>query len=257
MTKLRIVCAVAALAATGSGTALADASANVGFMSDYIFRGNYQSESAAFAGLDIQSDSGFYLGTWGVNVKDGLEYDLYLGYAGGGENIDWYTGLTGYYYTDEFDDSYEEFNIGFSYGFLSIDLAIGDYSGLVTNANGDVVNLLPRNGVFSELKKQTYVYVGATFAPEVGPYYFIGRTDYHSITQTGQGGRDGYWLEIGKSFELMDNLELSVAGMYSGDVPQANSTAPSSVQLGPVSGTFTDPEYAVTVTLTKTIPFGN
>ncbi len=253
MTKLRIVCAVAALAATGSGTALADASANVGFMSDYIFRGNYQSESAAFAGLDIESDSGFYLGTWGVNVKDGLEYDLYLGYAGGGENLQWYAGFTGYYYTDEFDDTYQEFNVGFTYGFLSLDYALGDYNGLVTDALGNVVNI-NSNG---NLQEQTYEYVGATFAPEVGPYYFIGRTDYHSITGTGKGGKDGYWLEIGKTFELMEDLELNVAGLYSGDVPQGMSTAPSSVQLGPVSGTSTDPEYAVTVTITKTIPIGD
>ena len=282
MTKLRQVCAVAALAVTASGTALADATANVGFMSDYIFRGFYQAESSAFGGIDIEADNGFYIGAWGANVKDGLEYDLYLGYSGGGENFTWYTGFTGYYYTDEFDNSYEEFNLGFTSGFFTLDVAIGDYknsigqSPIVPSAYGlNPSNpalagyleggLLPEDNIADN---QTYTYVGATFAPEVSPvYFFIGRTNYKNIDilisgLNGNGrltgtGSDGTWLEIGKSFELMEDLELSVAGLFSGDVPQSTSTRPSSVQLGPMSGSTTDAEYAVTVTLTKTLRLGN
>lgn len=225
MTKLRLVCAAATLAAASSGTALAETTANVGIMSDYIFRGYYQAGATAFAGIDVEHENGAYFGAWGANLKDGLEYDLYAGYAGGTENFDWYAGLTGYYYTDEFDDSYEEINLGFSYGFLSIDYALGDY-----NAEG-----------YSE--KQTYSYIGATFTPNVGPYYFVGRTDYKNIgrddpTMPGAGpfagtGSNGIWFEIGKSFELMEDLELSVAALWSGDIPQDGIGAPSSVQLGP------------------------
>ncbi|MGD8339678.1 MAG: hypothetical protein PVH89_02790 [Gammaproteobacteria bacterium] len=80
-----------------SGTAFADATANVGIMSDDIFRGVYQAESAAFGGIDITTQSGFYLGTWGTHLKDGLEYDVHLGYEGGGENSTWNVGFTGYY----------------------------------------------------------------------------------------------------------------------------------------------------------------
>jgi hypothetical protein len=242
MTKLRIVCATAALAATASGSALAETTANIGIMSDYIFRGVYQAASSAFAGVDIESDSGFYIGMWGADLEDGLEYDIYAGYAGGGETFDWYAGYTGYYYTDEFDDTYEEINAGFTYGFLTIDYALGDYK-----ADG-----------YSE--PQTYTYVGATFAPEMGPYYFLGRTDYKNIDRDdappGAGrypatGANGYWVEIGKSFELMEDLEINVAAMYSGDIPQGNSIALTSVQLGPDGAS--DSEYALTVTLTKTI----
>ena len=42
--------------------------------------------------------------------------------------IPMYAGVTGYYYSDNFDGDYEEYNIGADMGFMSIDAAIdGDY----------------------------------------------------------------------------------------------------------------------------------
>ena len=262
MTKLRIVCASAALAAMASGSALAETTANVGYMSDYIFRGYYQSQSVAFAGIDIEAESGFYLGLWTANVNGdfhdnphaGLEYDLYLGYSGGGENFQWYAGLTGYYYTDEFDDTYEELNLGFTYGFLTLDYALGDY-----NIQNTFTDSLPANAE----NRQTYEYLGLTFAPESGPYYFVGRTNYKALNTGGPTvgripgtSKDGYWLEIGKSFEIMEDLEFAVAGLYSGDVQQYPSTSPSSIKLGPnpivIIPGIENPEYALTFTITKT-----
>jgi uncharacterized protein (TIGR02001 family) len=252
MTKLRIVCAAAALAATASGNALAETTANVGYMSDYIFRGYYQAESVAFGGLDIETESGLYMGLWGANVKQGLEYDLYMGYAGGGENFQWYAGVTGYYYTDEFDDTYEEANLGFTFGFMTVDYAVGDYHIAQTAS-------LPANAD----DKQTYQYLGVTFAPEVGPYYFLGRTDYKNLNtgspKTGRIGgtaKDGFWFEIGKSFEIMEDLEFAVAALYSGDVQQYPSQSQSSIKLGPnpivIEPGVENAEYALTFSLTKT-----
>lgn len=258
MTKLRIVCASAALAAMASGNALAEATANVGYMSDYIFRGYYQAESVAFGGIDIETDSGFYMGTWGANVKQGLEYDIYLGYAGGGENFQWYAGLTGYYYTDEFDDTYEELNLGFTFGFMTLDYALGDYN--IANTSTDS---LPANAE----ERQTYEYLGLTFAPEVGPYYFLGRTNYKPLN-TGAPtagripgtGKDGYWFEIGKSFEILEDLEFAVAALYSGDIQQYPSQSPSSIKLGPAPITIApgvdNAEYALTFSITKTFTIG-
>jgi hypothetical protein len=260
MTKLRIVCAAAALAAMANGNALAETTANVGYMSDYIFRGVYQAESVAFGGVDVGDGSGFYMGLWGANVKQGLEYDLYLGWEGGGENFQWYAGLTGYYYTDEFDDTYEELNLGFTFGFLTLDYALGDY-----NIANTFTDSLPANAE----DRQTYEYVGLTFAPEVGPYYFLGRTNYNSLNTGGPTvgripgtAKDGYWFEIGKSFEVMEDLEFAVAAMYSGDVQQWPSTSPSSIKLGqydsnpPVPG-VENTEYALTFSLTKTFTIGD
>ena len=262
MTKLRIVCAAAALAATASGGALAETTANIGFMSDYIFRGYYQSESTPFAGIDVEAENGLYMGAWGANVKDGLEYDLYLGYSGGGENFTWYAGVTGYYYTDEFDDSYEELNLGFTTGFLTVDYALGNYniSDSATDWNG---NPLPMSAV----DQQTYEYLGLTFTPEVGPYYFLGRTAYQALnTHDSTVGRipgtskSGYWFEIGKSFEIIPDLDINVAALYSGDVPQFPTNTPSSIKLGPapidLSAGAENAEYALVVTLTKTIRMG-
>ena len=257
MTKLRLVCATAALAAMAGGTALAETTANIGIMSDYIFRGAYQTGATAFAGIDIETDSGFYVGAWGTDLDDGLEYDIYTGYAHDGDVIDWYAGVTGYYYTDEFDDSYEEINLGFTYGFMSIDYALGDYK------IGDAMFMG---------EEQTYTYVGATFAPERGPYYFLGRTDYKNVDREGfppgsgrwpGTGANGYWFEIGKSFEIMEDLDINVAALFSGDVPQANSSTPSTIQLASSCSDFDfdsdssctshEAEYALVVTLTKTI----
>jgi hypothetical protein len=260
MTKLRIVCAAAALAATASGTALADATANVGFMSDYIFRGVYQSESTPFAGIDIEADTGFYIGIWGANVKDGLEYDLYLGYAGGGENFDWYTGFTNYFYTDNFDNSYEEFNAGFSFGFMSVDYALGNYTYQCDSFNDPSWTAVCDPNTWNH--DQSYQYLGVTFEPETGPYYFIGYTDYKNIgvdrttyaTPVGQGrawntGKAGYWMEIGKNFEIMEDLELNVAGYYSSQVRQEQPpTKQSSIVLNSNDPTS---RFAMSVSLTK------
>jgi hypothetical protein len=252
MIKLRLVCAAAALAATTSGTALADASANVGIMSNYIYRGIYQSDATAFAGIDIQADNGFYLGTWGANLQDGLEYDVYLGYRGGGDVVTWNVGYTGYYYTDNFDSTYREFNAGFSYGFLTIDYALGDYF------IADYTDANYPSGTDFLGQAQTYQYVGATFSPMHGPYYFLGHTQYNNVNgiypKVGNWygtGKKGYWVEIGKAFQVMDELEIAISALYSGDVPQAGSTTPASVQLGPSSAA--DSEFAMVFKLTKTI----
>ena len=64
-----------------SAPALAvDLSANIGYNSQYIYRGIPQKNSSAFAGLDLEA-GGFYLGTWGADVGDGIEGDYYGGYG--------------------------------------------------------------------------------------------------------------------------------------------------------------------------------
>ena len=67
----------------GLGTAqvaTADVSYNVGYVSEYYFRGILQKSSSASAGIDYE-EGGFYIGAWGADVGDGIEYDIYLGYG--------------------------------------------------------------------------------------------------------------------------------------------------------------------------------
>lgn len=109
-----------------TSTAHADLTANLGFASDYYYRGIFQAPNSVSAGLDYEKD-GFYVGTWTADVKDGLEVDGYFGYGGAIGDFNYSVGYTGYFYTGDFDDTYQELNLGTSYGMLSIDLALGRY----------------------------------------------------------------------------------------------------------------------------------
>ncbi len=109
-----------------TGTAQAGVSANLGFASDYFYRGIFQAPNSASAGLDFEK-SGFYAGTWAADVKDGLEVDGYFGYGGELGDFGYSVGYTGYFYTGDFDDTYQELNLGASYGLVSLDVAVGQY----------------------------------------------------------------------------------------------------------------------------------
>ena len=68
--------------------AFTSVSANVGFATDYIWRGITQTgdEPAISGGFDYAHDTGFYAGIWGSNVNfnidgAGSELDVYFGYA--------------------------------------------------------------------------------------------------------------------------------------------------------------------------------
>ena len=118
---------LAAVLLAASATASADWSANIGYVSEYIFRGIPQKTSSASGGIDYEA-GGFYAGTWAADVGDGLEVDLYGGYGFDiGESVSLSVGFTGYYYTGDFDDTYQEINLGAGFGLLSLDVAIGEY----------------------------------------------------------------------------------------------------------------------------------
>ncbi len=103
-----------------------DWSTNVGFASDYYYRGILQAPSSASGGIDFEK-GGFYAGTWAADVKDGLEVDVYVGYGAEISGISYGIGFTGYYYTGDFDDTYQEINLSTGYGLLTVDVALGEY----------------------------------------------------------------------------------------------------------------------------------
>lgn len=104
----------------------AEVSANLGWSSDYYYRGVFQSASSPFGGADW-SGGGFYGGAWAADVDDGLEIDGYFGYAQEFRGVTLSAGFTGYYYTQDFDDTYQEVNLGAAIDFATIDLAFGEY----------------------------------------------------------------------------------------------------------------------------------
>jgi hypothetical protein len=116
---------IAALLLT-SGAASADWSANLGFASDYYYRGIFQSATSISGGVDFES-SGFYAGTWAADVGDGEEVDGYFGYGGEVGDFSYGIGYTGYFYTGDFDDTYQEINLSAGYGIVTLDIAVGEY----------------------------------------------------------------------------------------------------------------------------------
>lgn len=107
-------------------TAQAELSGNLGFANDYHYRGIFQASSSVNGGLDVEKN-GFFAGTWAADVKDGLEIDGYFGYGGEIGQFGYTVGYTGYFYTGDFDDTYQEINLGASYGIFALDVAVGEY----------------------------------------------------------------------------------------------------------------------------------
>ena len=201
--KMKNLIPVLALSAAAvPATSMAEVTANAGWVSEYIFRGVFQEDSSAFGGIDYVSDNGFYLGTWGADVGTGLETDLYFGYAGG-EDFTYKIGYTGYFYTDDFDDTYTEVNLGIGYGIFALDVALGEWDGF-----GNSVD---------------YSFTSITISPEKGPYYKLGLwgDDFESVL-VGPAG-DGDYLEIGYAYSMEDpGVDLSVALTYSSDLVVGN-----------------------------------
>jgi uncharacterized protein (TIGR02001 family) len=122
---------LAALLLAASAPAMAaDFSANIGYNSQYIYRGIFQSKSSANGGLDL-SAGGFNLGTWAADVDDGIEIDYYGGYAFDVGDYNFSVGGTIYTYTSDFDDTYKEVNVSAGWKFLTFDAAFGKYDNFV------------------------------------------------------------------------------------------------------------------------------
>lgn len=124
--RKRTLSAFCLLCTTAPAAVALDVTANAGYMSEYIFRGIPQDDSAAMGGLDL-AHNGFYAGTWAADVGEGLEVDLYGGYGATLGSVSWTAGVTHYTYTDDFDDDYSEVNLGLGWRIFSLDAAFGRY----------------------------------------------------------------------------------------------------------------------------------
>ncbi|ANO49968.1 TorF family putative porin [Woeseia oceani] len=169
-----------------ASTAQAELSANAGWVSDYYYRGLMQHSSSASAGIDY-TEGGFYAGTWGADVGDGMEVDGYFGWDGEYEDFTFGAGFTGYYYTGDFDDTYQEVNLRFGYGIFSAEYAVGEYE----NFDGPT---------------QDYGYYALTLEKDglYGKYAGFNK-DF-----------DGDYLEFGYGFSVAE-LDLSIALIVADD----------------------------------------
>ena len=203
--------ATAMLSGVSAAPAMAELSANVGWASEYYFRGLLQNDSSASAGLDYET-GGFYIGTWAADVGDGLEVDLYAGYGFDVGDFSFGIGATGYYYTGDFDDTYEEINLSAGYDFISIDYAAGTWDGFGDEADYDILTVgLEYEGFFftwgswgigeDELAEGDYYEFG--YGTEIGGFDVSVYGVYTDEDLTGGDEWDEALIfTIGKSFDL-------------------------------------------------------
>tara|TARA_R110002072_G_scaffold1369_6_gene11304 strand:- start:58995 stop:59651 length:657 start_codon:yes stop_codon:yes gene_type:complete len=212
----RIIAAATLVAgAMFSTNASAEVSYNIGYMSEYVFRGFVQKSSSASAGADYEQ-GGFYAGTWAADVGDGLEIDGYFGY--GIETESGFTaslGFTGYYYTgDQFDDTYEEINLNLGYGVFGLEYSFGEHDNL---------------GGFDE----DYDYLALTVALENGFYGTYGSFG---------DDLDGSHIAIGYGTTIAD-FDVGVEAIFADD---------DICQAANLAGTSCENEESLIFTLGKT-----
>lgn len=117
--------AAAAIATPAFADAPYSLNANIGAVSNYLWRGVSQTDDgpAIQGGIDFSHESGFYAGTWASNVDFGedeanYELDLYMGYDFSLPDEDASLGLSTIYYAYPDGDSDIDFwEIGLSGGY--------------------------------------------------------------------------------------------------------------------------------------------
>jgi uncharacterized protein (TIGR02001 family) len=148
-----------------SGAAVAELSANADITTNYVWRGLTQSDEslALQGGLDFADKSGVYAGIWASTVKfeyvsvlpvfpftvttandSGIEYDLYAGYKGKSNQLNYDVGIIRYDYTGIDIDSSTEIYGGIGTGpinavlYMSISPSDLDTNYLTVNFTADV-----------------------------------------------------------------------------------------------------------------------
>lgn len=179
--------------------AQAGASANFGMVSSYAFRGISQTGSAGQGGIDYETDSGLYIGTWasqvgtGTNSQNGLEADLYFGWSGSASGIDLGAGYTGYFYSNGFDRMYNELNLsaGMSGVTLSLNPGIYDSKDSKNNASTSYYNL--------------------NVSGDIGPISAtLGYNDWDTSNSSSKDGAVNTYLELSYSKELFKGVDGSI-----------------------------------------------
>jgi len=213
MLKNAVITISLALAALFSLQAFASPfSANIGFNSEYIYRGIPQEKSSAFGGLDFES-GGFYAGTWAADVGDGLEIDYYGGYGFEVGDFSLGAGFTIYTYTGDFDDTYQELNFSAGYAFLTLDVAVGEYK----NFDGPTQDYqfysltAAHNGFYGIIGLFEDEFDGAYYQAGYGNTLTVSETDlfdydfsvlYSDSTLLGGDSEWNVVLSLSKSFDL-------------------------------------------------------
>lgn len=164
----------------------ADFSANIGWNSQYFYRGIFQSKSSAMGGVDV-GIGGFYAGVWGADVDDGIEVDYYGGYATEIGDFTLGAGATLYTYTGDFDDTYTEINLTAGWSWLTFDAAIGTYDNFAgPDLDYQFYSLTAEyNGFYGVVGTFADDFEGSYFEAGYGNTLTVGETDIFDYTFTG------------------------------------------------------------------------
>lgn len=181
MTTSLVLGSVLAATTLMSGSAMAGSlTGNVGVMSDYFYRGIFQSTGVASGGVDYDLGNGVAIGTWLADVDDGIEVDLYGSYSGEVNQFSYSVGFTTYRYTGEFDETYDEINLSIGTGPVNLEYSVGSYD--------------------SSPSSQDYTFLALTFE-QGGAYATYG---------TFGDDFDGSYIELGYGMEV-SGMDLGVA----------------------------------------------
>ena len=209
-TKTLLACSILAGSMGMSQMASAESAltGNVGFVSEYHFRGVLQNESATVsAGADYDFGGGFSGGVWTADVVDGLEYDIYGSYSGETKDLSYSVGFTGYYYTGQFDVPYEEINLNVGFGKFSFEHSIGSY-------DGDFDSVAAGN-------QQDYSFTAVTYEHGNGAYATYGMWGDEV---------SGEYLEVGYGTEYK-GLEVGIAVITGDDSTDNDHLTTSTTSL--------------------------
>ena len=197
MNKLKLLIVSISLVIASGIASAASISANATLQSDYTWRGMTQNgeDASVNGGLDVEFDSGFYVGTWLAAVGTGAEVDYYGGYTGEMGDVSYDIGYVKFDYpgTPNRAADFEEAYLGLSYGDFGVTFAQG------ASTATDNVEISYGFGDF-----------GISYGEyeDVGDYYYLtygfeflgfamtaGYTDFSA--DTGGTDEDTFFLDIG------------------------------------------------------------
>ncbi|MDO8990112.1 MAG: TorF family putative porin [Sideroxyarcus sp.] len=171
MLKNKLLVAALATAFAMPAAAESTVSSNVGFVSDYIYRGITQTSHnpAVQGGMDFTHDSGLYVGAWGSNVSwiadsgavaSGsvtMELDTYLGYRSTISDVGYDVGFVRYNYLGDYTatDGFAKADTQEIYGSVSYKFLSAKYS----YSLGDFLTVVDGKG-------SSYLELNASYAIE-------------------------------------------------------------------------------------------
>ena len=200
MNKLKLLMVSISLILASGLASASSISANATLQSDYTWRGMTQNngDASVNGGLDVEFDSGFYVGTWVAAVGSGAEVDYYGGLAGEMGDISYDVGYIKFDYPavagggSDFEEAY----VGLGFGDFGLSFASGqdgaDDNIEISYGFGDFGFAY---GEYDDVGEYFYI----TYGFELGDFAMtVGYTEFSDDATTGTmtDDEDAFFLDI-------------------------------------------------------------